>query len=306
MIVQNVLPEKGLVLLAGDPKVGKTFLSLELGIALATDGVALGAYSVDPGLVIYVGEDSPPFDVAHQMRMLMADKGLAAPDLNWMKFCLFEGARVDSIEGITALEKALREIEMSDDDGTMRLLILDSFRKLHSRNENDSEEMRLVMSLLRVLAERCCVLLLHHFTKPQEGRTVGPRGSGEIEAGCDAAFYLKRRGDEVEALLARARAIDADSFRYRLDYTRDSARFELVPQKEEGDTEAALLGIVTKAMGMNEILELGTPLFPDVKKDSLKKRFYRELDRLMFKGVMRKRPDRKFEPVGQGTIPYKE
>lgn len=302
MVVEGILPERGIVLLAGQPKVGKTFLALECAIAIATGGFALGGFQADRGAVLYVGEDAPPFDVAHQVRMLMARRGLLSGDLERLKFAIFQGARIDTVEGITAIERALREVEERDQEGDLvhgcNLLILDSFRKLHSRNENDSEEMRTVMALLRVLAERTCVLVLHHFSKPGEGRPAGPRGSGEIEAGCDAAFYLRHRTGGIQATLARARAIDADDFHYTLNYTREEAWLDLTkPEEDATDSILTLLRSIGKPFGAQEVIELVTARNPGMKPIAAKLRFYRAVDKLIPQGLVRKLPRRKYEVV---------
>ncbi len=52
-MVPGLLPD-GLTLLAGKPKMGKSWLALELAIAVATGGVALGQIPVEPGDVLYL------------------------------------------------------------------------------------------------------------------------------------------------------------------------------------------------------------------------------------------------------------
>jgi len=57
-IVPGILPE-GLAILAGKPKLGKSWLALGLGIATATGGEAFGEIGVEPGDVLYLAlEDS--------------------------------------------------------------------------------------------------------------------------------------------------------------------------------------------------------------------------------------------------------
>jgi hypothetical protein len=51
--VRGLLPE-GLTLLAGKPKMGKSWLALELAVAVATGGVALGQIPIVPGEVFYL------------------------------------------------------------------------------------------------------------------------------------------------------------------------------------------------------------------------------------------------------------
>ncbi|MGH3737200.1 MAG: AAA family ATPase, partial [Micromonosporaceae bacterium] len=57
--VPDLIPE-GVTLLAGQPKVGKSWLSLGLAVAVASGGKALGDIDVEPGAVLYAAlEDTP-------------------------------------------------------------------------------------------------------------------------------------------------------------------------------------------------------------------------------------------------------
>src|SRR6266550_8570787 len=57
--VPSLIPE-GLTFFAGAPKLGKSWLALGLGIAIASGGRALGTLEVEPGEVLYLSlEDSP-------------------------------------------------------------------------------------------------------------------------------------------------------------------------------------------------------------------------------------------------------
>ena len=52
-LVESLIP-KGLSLLVGDSKIGKSFLALQLSIAVAAGEMFLGSYDVNPGIVLYV------------------------------------------------------------------------------------------------------------------------------------------------------------------------------------------------------------------------------------------------------------
>src|SRR5215216_6264751 len=51
--VPGLVPE-GVTLLAGKPKLGKSWMALGIGIAVSTGGVALGTRSVEQGDVLYM------------------------------------------------------------------------------------------------------------------------------------------------------------------------------------------------------------------------------------------------------------
>jgi RecA-family ATPase len=53
-VVESFIPE-GLVILAGKPKMGKSMLALDLGIAVASGNRALGSFRVERGAVLFPG-----------------------------------------------------------------------------------------------------------------------------------------------------------------------------------------------------------------------------------------------------------
>lgn len=71
--VPGLLPE-GLSLLAGRPKLGKSWLSFNLGIAVAEGGIALGEWPVDDGDVLILALEDRPKRLQGRMRMMMGDQ----------------------------------------------------------------------------------------------------------------------------------------------------------------------------------------------------------------------------------------
>ncbi|MEJ7703487.1 MAG: AAA family ATPase [Geodermatophilaceae bacterium] len=69
--VPGIIAE-GLTLLAGAPKVGKSWLALGLGIAVATGGKALGALDVTAGDVLYLALEDPPRRLQERLAKVLA------------------------------------------------------------------------------------------------------------------------------------------------------------------------------------------------------------------------------------------
>lgn len=71
---------EGLTLLAGPPKVGKSWLALGLAVAAALGGAALGRLSVEAGDVLYLALEDPPRRLQQRLRMLLAGDGQIVPE----------------------------------------------------------------------------------------------------------------------------------------------------------------------------------------------------------------------------------
>ena len=71
--VPGVIPE-GLTLLAGPPKVGKSWLSLNLGVAVATGSPALDSVEVNAGHVLYLALEDTPRRLQRRLHTVIVDQ----------------------------------------------------------------------------------------------------------------------------------------------------------------------------------------------------------------------------------------
>src|SRR5688500_17230922 len=75
--VPGVVAE-GVTLLAGAPKIGKSWLSLNISTPVACGGTALGRVAVDGGDVLYLALEANPRRLQSRLTKVLA--GTAAPD----------------------------------------------------------------------------------------------------------------------------------------------------------------------------------------------------------------------------------
>src|SRR3989304_9843356 len=66
MLIEGLVPRRGLVMFSADPYVGKTFLALEAARAVASHPPFLGRFQAWGGKVLFVEEDSPAWDLGKQ------------------------------------------------------------------------------------------------------------------------------------------------------------------------------------------------------------------------------------------------
>ena len=74
--IEPIMPE-GLVILAGKPKMGKSWLALAIAVAVAEGGLALGRYPVEQGTVLYIDLESRKRRLQSRANKLYRD-GLAS------------------------------------------------------------------------------------------------------------------------------------------------------------------------------------------------------------------------------------
>ena len=113
------------------------------------------------------------------------------------------------------LSNTISEILNICTENNIKLVILDSFVRLHDKRENDSWEIKNVFTELRKLtAAGITVVFLHHHRKESnKGSNMAHsiRGSSDISAAVDAHFALNRlenKGREVVLYSVKSRFVE--------------------------------------------------------------------------------------------------
>lgn len=190
-LVESLWAERAVGIVGGEPKCGKSFLALDLAVAVASGTPCLRRFAVArPGRVLlFAAEDS--LTVVHAR--LQGIAAAAGTDLATLDLYLITTPVVRLDLGIDR-ERLYRTVAAL----TPRLLILDPFVRLHRIDENAVAEVAPLLAYLRELERTfaCAVVLVHHVRKGAGHLRAGQalRGSSELHAWGDSNLYLRRRG----------------------------------------------------------------------------------------------------------------
>lgn len=179
--------------IGGIPKSGKTFLALELAVAVASGKPALGRFLVHkPGKVLIYAAEDDATAIRSRVQGLCQARRLDFDDLR-VGLIREPGLRLDQEDHRERLAMTLQRVRP-------RLLILDPLVRLHRADENSSAEISELLGYLRELqrAFEVAILLVHHVRKSPAGQPgQALRGSGDLHAWTDSALYLLRRKGEL-------------------------------------------------------------------------------------------------------------
>lgn len=220
--VPGLIPE-GLTILAGAPKVGKSFFALSLCLSIAQGGIALSSIETAPGDVLLIALEDPMPRLKCRIESLAL--GEAWPEkLHVMNECprAHEG-------GIAFLEGWLEE------HPNTRLVVIDTlqkFRKPQRSNANSYAEDYEAIAGLKAVADRhrVGILVLHHTKKGQvEDPLESTSGTMGITGAADTNIRLQRaRGQGKADLFITGRDIEERTL---------ALRFDDLGWKLEGDAE---------------------------------------------------------------------
>ncbi len=211
--VPGFLPA-GLSILAGGPKIGKSFLALHLAIGVAIGGCVLGHIDVLQGDVLYLALE----DTFRRLQDRILSSSLINEHTDLSKLCIFTKIPRQHLGGLEYLRYWL-----SEHDNT-RLVIIDTlqmFRKQLSGKGSMYSEDYEAMSQIKTVADEFNVpfLILHHLKKGMEGDWVSElSGSQGIAGTADTIFTLKReRGSAMGTLHRTGRDVEEKDFIMKLD-----------------------------------------------------------------------------------------
>jgi hypothetical protein len=202
MAVPGIVAE-GATFLVGAPKIGKSWMSLGLGLAVAGGEMALGTISVEQGPVLYLALEDTPRRLQRRMQVMLGAQD-APEDLhfacNWPRL----GAG-----GLDQLEDWLK------DNDNARMVIIDTWAKVKSSvGERDSmyQADYSAVSAVKSLADNygCAIVMVHHQRKAADNDPLNTvAGSTGLTGAADATVVLTRpRGAEEGKLYVTGRDVE--------------------------------------------------------------------------------------------------
>ncbi len=225
-LVSELLPVGVLGYLAGEPKTYKTFLGLDLAIAVAGGDTFIGDYECPkPRSVLFVSEEDTPKSLQERTNKIIAWKGLKAEDLK-LSFLVKKGIRLDDRTGRNKLWLAIFEQQVE-------LVVLDPLYLFHGFDENSATEMGNVISILQSLIRNnypsLSIIVVHHFGKPSMiARRAGQRmrGSSVLHASSEVALYTKPLGsDKIGLEIEGKNLVNSD---FIIQFDSDSFGLEVI------------------------------------------------------------------------------
>jgi hypothetical protein len=253
--VPGVLAE-GANLLAGAPKLGKSWLALNVSAAVAYGGLALDKVHVERGEALYLALEDPPRRLQRRLRLILG--GATAPDglfieTEWER--LLEGGcdRLDAWLGAHP---------------DCRLVTVDVFAKVRgvvAGNVNRYEADYAAMSSLKSVADAhgVAALVVHHTRKAAADDFVDSvSGTHGLAAAADAVLVLSRSRGSADAKL-HVTGRDIEEAEYAMQFDPANGTWALL----EGPAEEYELG-TTRRRILAHVREHG-PATPKAIADGL-------------------------------------
>jgi len=193
-LITSLWSEQAVGIIGGEPKCCKSFLALDLAVAVAAGTPCLRRFAVPrPGRVLLYAAEDALHIVRRRLEGICAAAAVALAELD-VQVITAPTVRLDLEADRRALDETVAKLKP-------RLLVLDPFVRLHRIDENASGEVAPLLAYLRELQRRhgLAVVVVHHAKKGAGRIRAGQalRGSSEFHAWGDSNLYLGRNGDDL-------------------------------------------------------------------------------------------------------------
>lgn len=198
-MVEGIIERGASGFIVSDPKCGKSWCAVDLALALATGTAWLGLNVPKKSRVALITREDNPALTKWRMKRLAAGRELREEGLEGQ---LFVNSReqspvfkLDVAEQLSEMMVALKQFEPE-------FIILDVLNVLHSSDENDAKEMRVILDSAQLVSDEthAGVCVLHHFNKDvKNGRlTQRIRGSSAMAGWAEYVIGLHRENDNTD------------------------------------------------------------------------------------------------------------
>jgi len=198
-VIHGLLREGEVMNIIAPPKTGKSWLSNDLAIAVATGRPWLGMFETVRGDVLIIDNELHPETIAHRIPKVGEARGLYLDDY---AACVWVQSLRGQLRDLVAMEPYFMEIQ----PGQYKLIILDAFYRFMPRetSENDNATMAMLYNHLDRHAARlgCSFVLIHHASKGnQSGKAVTDIGAGAGSQSRATDTHLVLRAHEEDGVV---------------------------------------------------------------------------------------------------------
>jgi hypothetical protein len=192
-LVEGLWSAQAVGIIGGEPKCCKSFLALDLAVAVASGSPCLRCFpAAQRGPVLLFAAEDAALVVRQRLEGIAAVAGVESLDVHLITVPTL---RLDRHEDQQALTATVAQLQP-------KLLVLDPFVRLHGIDENAAAEVAPLLAYLRHLQRdlHTAVALVHHARKGAAHERGGQalRGSSEFHAWGDSNLYMRRIGGQLQ------------------------------------------------------------------------------------------------------------
>lgn len=228
-LIERLLISKGIALVAGLPKVHKSWLLSDMAMSVASGDASLGLYQThSSGNVLMVqGEDSEQI-IGERLNSICKGRKLDPGTLGRITVLADPTFRIDNEEHFAALEEQVQRIKP-------KLVTIDPLARLVDCPDTSRPAMKRVLSKLRAFQTKhdLCLVICTHLSKHSKGDLSSIAGSGDLRSCYDQAIIMTKPAPSVTRCIFDFKALpeQPEVFFHLITVDGNAAPMTLVPNQ---------------------------------------------------------------------------
>ena len=243
-LVESLWADEAVGIVGGEPKCCKSFLALDMAVAVASGVPCLRRYAVSrPGRMLFYAAEDALHVVRRHFEGICRAAGVELADLD-VQVITAPALRLDQKDDRERLAETVAALRP-------RLLVLDPFVRLHRIDENVSGEVAPLLAYVRELQRaHQLAVVVHHARKGAARARAGQalRGSSEFHAWGDSNLYLRRVGEHLTLTVEQRAAASIAGITLALEAQGDALALRVIDRRPEPDAP-------TRATSLQERVE---------------------------------------------------
>lgn len=252
-LIKDLIPFPSMTAVSGNPGNFKTWITMVIAKSIAEGKPFLEQFPVRQGAALIVDEEDHIKHIQKRLQLLNVSKELPIFYLSQ------ENIKIDESDSYNSLLKIVADHEI-------KLVILDSLVRIHTREENDAKQMAFVMGqFMQLIKNNVSVLFTHHHRKQAawgpNNASQSLRGSSDILAAVDCHLTVEKVKAENTLIVRQEKlrtATAINPFNVTIESQPESMRFAYAGthDNKKTKTEEAKEAII-------QLLEEESQLFRD-------------------------------------------
>lgn len=219
-LIKDLIPIESPVIISGHPGNYKSWITLDIARCVSLGLNFLDKFEVKQGNVLFVDRENHLREVKKRLNKLQVSED--AP----IFFFQADDFKIDDKRDFKNLLEVIKEKDI-------KLVVFDSFIRIHSGDENDSKQMSKILEQLKKIVNMGAnVIAIHHLRKEngyQKSSGNSIRGSSDILAFTDVAFTIKKgkeKGTIIFETIKLRNGIEPEPFEINLVENEEHLSFQ--------------------------------------------------------------------------------
>lgn len=157
----KLISVNSLSFIVGLPKACKSWILMDLALALSTGTQWMGKFACKESKVLYLDQERSKESTIERFNRLIAGRGISPEQLDKNLVIRPQSrTKIDLPQSYAAFDRLLEKVQPD-------IVLVDSFKKFHSKNELSTQDMQVIFTRLDEIKDKynCAVVFIHHETK---------------------------------------------------------------------------------------------------------------------------------------------